>query len=56
MRAVPQGVVNALAVAFILVRILYVLMYLTNRPTARSVVWSTGFLFNLAIFFAPLWA
>jgi len=56
MRAAPQGIVNTLAVAFILVRIVYVLLYLTNRPTARSVVWSVGFLCNLAIFFSPVWA
>ncbi len=56
MRTAPQGVVNALAVAFILIRIVYVLLYLTNRPTARSLVWSAGLLCNLAIFFAPVWA
>ena len=56
MRGAPQGIVNALAVAFILVRIVYVLLYLTNRPTARSVVWSVGFACNLAIFFSPVWA
>nr|WP_294528892.1 MAPEG family protein [uncultured Rhodopila sp.] len=56
MRAVPQGVVNTLAVAFILIRIVYVLLYLTNRPTPRSIVWSVGMLCNLAIFFAPVWA
>jgi uncharacterized MAPEG superfamily protein len=55
MRAAPQATVNALAVAFVLVRITYVLLYLTNRPSARSAVWSIGLLCNLAIFFAPLW-
>jgi uncharacterized MAPEG superfamily protein len=56
MRAVPQGVVNAFAVAFIVARVVYVLLYLGNRPTLRSLVWSVGLLCNLAIFFAPLWA
>jgi uncharacterized MAPEG superfamily protein len=56
MRAVPQGIVNTLAVTFILIRIVYVLLYLTNRPTPRSIVWSAGLLCNLAIFFAPVWA
>lgn len=56
MRLAPQGVVNTLAVTFILIRIVYVLLYLTNRPTARSLVWSAGLLCNLAIFFAPVWA
>jgi uncharacterized MAPEG superfamily protein len=56
MRAVPQGTVNALAVAFIVARIMYVLLYLTDRPTLRSLVWLVGFLCNLAIFFSPAWA
>ncbi len=56
MRLVPQGVVNTLSVGFILIRIVYVALYLADRPTARSVVWSLGFLCNLAIFFAPAWA
>jgi uncharacterized MAPEG superfamily protein len=56
MRLVPQGTVNMLAVAFIVVRIAYVLLYLGDRPTWRSVVWSIGLLCNLAIFFSPAWA
>jgi len=56
MRAVPQGTVNALAVAFIVARIVYVLLYLGDRPTWRSVVWSVGFACNLAIFLSPAWA
>jgi uncharacterized MAPEG superfamily protein len=56
MREVPQGTVNALAVAFLVARIGYVLLYLTNRPTFRSVVWSVGFACTLAIFFSPAWA
>jgi uncharacterized MAPEG superfamily protein len=56
MRLVPQGTVNILAVAFIVVRIAYVVLYLTDRPTARSAVWSIGLLCNLAIFFSPVWA
>jgi uncharacterized MAPEG superfamily protein len=56
MRAVPQGTVNALAVAFIVARIAYVLFYLTNRPTSRSMVWAVGLACNLAIFFSPVWA
>ncbi len=56
LRGVPQPTVNALAVAFILARIVYVLLYLGNRPTLRSAVWSVGFGFNLLIFFSPVWA
>ena len=56
MRGVPQGTVDMLAVAFVAARIAYVLLYLTDRPSARSAVWSIGLLCNLAIFFSPLWA
>jgi len=56
MRAVPQGVVNGLAVAFIVARVLYVLFYLGDRPTLRSLVWAVALLCNLAIFFSPAWA
>jgi uncharacterized MAPEG superfamily protein len=56
MRSVPQGTVNALAVAFVAVRVVYVLLYLGDRPSLRSLVWSIGFVCNLALFFSPLWA
>jgi uncharacterized MAPEG superfamily protein len=56
MRSVPQGSVNALAVAFVAARIVYVLLYLTDRPSTRSGVWFVGFACNLAIFFSPVWA
>jgi len=53
MRGMPQGIVDGLAVAFLLVRLVYLACYLGNRPTLRSVVWSVGFACNLAIFFLP---
>ena len=56
MRLVPQSMVNALAAAFLVARILYVLLYLTDRPTARTAAWSVGLLCNLAIFVSPAWA
>ena len=56
MRAATQNTVDVLAVAFVLIRIAYVLLYLTNHPTARALVWSLGLACNLAIFFAPDWA
>jgi uncharacterized MAPEG superfamily protein len=56
LRGVPQGTVNALAVAFVAARIVYVLMYLGDRPSLRSMVWSVGFACNLGIFFSPIWA
>jgi uncharacterized MAPEG superfamily protein len=56
MRAVPQAITDGLAAAFLLLRIAFVLLYLGNRASARSIVWSLGFACNVALFFAPLWA
>jgi uncharacterized MAPEG superfamily protein len=55
-RHVPQGTLNWLAVAFILLRVVYVALYLGNKPSARSAVWTCGFVCNLLIFFMPWWA
>jgi uncharacterized MAPEG superfamily protein len=53
-RAAPQNLINELAVLFLIVRIAYVLTYLGNRPTLRTILWNVGFLINVAIFFLPL--
>jgi uncharacterized MAPEG superfamily protein len=53
-RASPQHLIDELAVLFLIVRIAYVLTYLGDRPTLRSILWSIGFAINLAIFFMPL--
>ena len=53
-RGAPQNLINELAVLFLIVRVAYVLTYLGNRPTLRSILWSIGFALNLAIFFMPL--
>jgi uncharacterized MAPEG superfamily protein len=52
-RAAPQNLVNELAVLFLIVRIAYVLTYLGNRPTLRTILWNIGFAINVAIFFMP---
>jgi uncharacterized MAPEG superfamily protein len=50
----PQRLIDELAVLFLIVRVAYVLTYLGNRPTLRSILWSIGFAINLGIFFMPL--
>jgi uncharacterized MAPEG superfamily protein len=52
-RASPQNLVNELAVLFLIVRIAYVLTYLGDRPTLRTILWNIGFAINLGIFFMP---
>jgi uncharacterized MAPEG superfamily protein len=53
-RAGPQHLIDELAILFLIVRIAYVFTYLGDRPTLRSILWSTGFAINLAIFFMPV--
>ena len=50
----PQNLINELAVLFVIVRIAYVLTYLGDRPTLRSILWNIGFAINVGIFFLPM--
>jgi uncharacterized MAPEG superfamily protein len=52
-RESPQRLIDELAVLFLIVRVAYVLTYLGNRPTLRSILWSIGFAISAAIFFMP---
>lgn len=56
LRHAPQGWVDGLAAAFIIVRIGYVLAYVGDKPTLRSAIWALGLLINIAIFFLPVFA
>ena len=49
----PLRLIDELAVLFLIVRIAYVLTYLGNRPTLRSILWTIGFAINVVIFFLP---
>lgn len=53
-RGAPQGRIDALAAAFIVVRLAYVAAYLGDRPWTRTALWNLGFFVNLAIFLQPL--
>ena len=46
----PQGSVDALALAFIAARLLYVACYLADRATLRSLVWLIGLGLSMALF------
>jgi uncharacterized MAPEG superfamily protein len=52
-RAVPQGWIDALAATFIGVRLAYVLAYVGDRPSLRTLLWGLGFAVNTAVFFLP---
>ncbi len=51
----PQNWIDLLAVAFVIVRLAFVVAYLGNRPTARTLLWNLGFFVNTAIFFMSWW-
>jgi len=50
----PAELVDALAVIFVLARIGYVAAYIGDKPAARSLVWSVGYVSALAIAFSGL--
>ena len=54
-RHMPQSRIDILAVAFLAVRFAFVLAYLGNRPTLRTLLWNLGFFVNVAIFLMPWW-
>jgi uncharacterized MAPEG superfamily protein len=51
-RGVHQSTVDALALAFVIVRLAYIAAYIGNRALIRSTVWTLGFLINVALFFS----
>lgn len=48
----PQTRVDVLAIAFIALRLLYIALYVSDKPTARSAVWALALLVNIAILFS----
>ncbi|QKM64023.1 hypothetical protein DCO17_01525 [Polynucleobacter tropicus] len=47
----PQTKIDLLAVGFMIARIAYLICYVANWPTARSIVWLLGLLCVITIFF-----
>lgn len=54
-RRLPQHWIDELAVAFVVIRLLFVVAYLGNRSRIRTLLWNLGFVVNAAIFFMPWW-
>ena len=48
------GVVNALAITFIILRIFFVYLYVTGKQGARSIAWIAALAVNVAIFCWPM--
>ncbi|EIJ45970.1 transmembrane protein [Herbaspirillum sp. GW103] len=46
----PQGQIDIAALVFIAARLLYTVLYLADKPSARSAVWIIGYLSVIALF------
>lgn len=46
----PQVWIDTLAASFVALRVIYTLLYIHDRPTARSTVWGTGLLCVVGLF------
>jgi uncharacterized MAPEG superfamily protein len=47
----PQAKIDLLAIGFVISRIAYLICYVANWPTTRSIVWLTGLGCVITIFF-----
>ena len=47
-----QGLLDILAVVFVILRMVYILLYVGAQASARSLVWSLALVVNIAILFA----
>ena len=47
----PQARIDILAVGFVLARIAYLICYVANWPTTRSIVWLIGIICVVSLFF-----
>jgi len=47
----PQSRIDLLALGFVVARIAYLICYLANWPTARTIVWLLGLICVVALFF-----
>ena len=50
LHAAPQTI-DVLAAVFVCTRILYVIFYIQDQPTLRSIAWSVGFFITVSLFF-----
>ena len=48
----PQGRLDLLATTYIVLRLIFVMMYIANLSSLRSLVWTSAFAVNVGILFA----
>jgi len=46
----PQATIDLLAIGFVIARIAFLICYLANWPTSRTIVWVIGFICVISIF------
>ena len=46
-----QTVLDLLALLYVMLRLFYIMMYVSDMPKARSLVWGAAFVVNIGIFF-----
>lgn len=51
---VQQGVINQLAWAYVILRVLYVLAYMINMSVLRSILWTFSFACSMLLFYFSL--
>ncbi len=47
----PQARIDLLAIGFVIARVAYLICYVANWPTARSIVWLAGLICVISLFF-----
>lgn len=52
----PMAWLNGLALAFVVLRLVYTALYLKDLASLRTAVWAAGYLLVIAIFTLPVWA
>ena len=50
----PSALVDTLALAFVVLRVAYIALYVADRALARSAVWTLGYFACFGIFVSPL--
>ena len=53
---VAQYLIDALALAFVLLRMAYIYLYVTDRAEARTTVWTAALVVCIALLVAPVWS
>ena len=47
-----QVLLNSLAVLYVVLRVVYIALYVGNRANARSIIWALSFFINIGILFS----